>query len=42
MVVAEGPPNILYRLLTFRYKGTIYLADRSATIRYISGSDEIT
>ena len=42
VVVAEGPSNMQYRSSTFRYGGAVYLADRSATVRYAGGGGEIT
>ena len=41
LVVAEGPPNMRNRSSTFRYRGLVYLADRSTMIRYAGGRDEI-
>ena len=34
-MVAEDPPNMRKRSSTFRYGGVAYLADRSATVRYV-------
>ena len=39
--VAEDPPNMRNRSSTFRYGGFAYLADRSATVRYIGGGGDI-
>ena len=43
LAVAERPPNMRNRSSTFRYRGVAYLADRSATVRYVlyvgSGGD---
>ena len=41
LVIAEDPPNMRNRSSTFRYVGLAYLADRSATVRYVGGGGDI-
>ena len=41
LVIAEDPPNMRNRSSTFRYGGFVYLADRSAMVRYVGGGGEI-
>ena len=40
-LVAEDPPNMRNRSSIFRHGGFAYLADRSATVRYVGGGGDI-